>query len=152
LVSGELTHRYSVEKSTFTPLVRFDYGYVQVGGYGESGAGSSNLKVNNQTQAATIGSLGVKYQYDLNEVTRLSARAMAGYDFSAKSAALTATDGVGTTFTSYGNNPGNFVLQAGVGFEVQSTDNIRIRVNYDYLGRNGGYSNNMINATVMVPF
>jgi autotransporter passenger strand-loop-strand repeat protein len=151
LVSSELAHQVAVGQSTITPLARIDYGYVRVGAYNENGAGISNLAVNSQTQSSAIGSVGVRYRYDINESSRILVKATGGHDFAAKAASLTATDGAGTTFTSYGNNPGSFVMQGGVGYEMQTKDNIRIRVNYDYLGRSG-YSNNMINAGVRIPF
>lgn len=152
LVSSELNHRITVGQSTITPLARVDYGYVNVGAYNESGAGLSNLAVNSQTQSSTVGSVGAKYRYDINEANRILMKATAGYDFSAKAAALTATDGAGTTYTTYGNKMGSFVMQGGVGYEMQTKDNMRVRLNYDYMGRNGGYSNNMINASLVVPF
>ena len=152
LVSAELAHQVRFGQGVITPLARIDYGYARIGAYAESGAGLSNLTVNSQGQSSTIGSVGVKYRHDINEANRILIRALAGYDVSAKPASLTATDGVGTTFTSYGNNPGSFVMQGGVGYEMQTKDNVRVRLNYDYLGRNGGYSNNMINASVIVPF
>jgi hypothetical protein len=65
---------------------------------------------------------------------------------------LTATDGFGVSSTSYGNNPGSFVMQGGIGYEMQTKANMKIRLNYDYLGRNGSYSNNMINASMIIPF
>ena len=152
LLSGELGQRIALGQSTFTPLVRLDYGYANVGAYSESGAGALNLAVNGQTQTSTIGSLGVKYRYDINPESRFFARVIAGHDFSAKAATLTAADGTGTRFTSYGITPGSFVMQAGVGYEVQAKNNMRLKLNYDYLGRNNGYSNNMINASLIVPF
>jgi hypothetical protein len=152
LVSGELAHRIKTGQHTLTPLARIDYGYVRIGGYNENGAGLSNLVVNSQSQSSTVGSLGAKYRYDINEVSRILVRATAGYDLSSKPTSLTATDGLGSTFTSYGNNPGSFVMQGGVGYEMQTKDNLRIRLNYDYSGRNSGYSNNMINASMIVLF
>jgi outer membrane autotransporter protein len=116
------------------------------------GAGISNLAVNSQTQLSTIGSVGAKYRYAINDVSRILVGATVGHDFSAKPASLSAVDASGGTSTSYANNPGAFVMQAGVGYEMQTKSNVRIRLNYDYLSRSNGYSNNMINANLIVPF
>jgi uncharacterized protein with beta-barrel porin domain len=151
LLSGEIDHKYVIKKNTLSPIVRFDYGYVRVGGYNETGAGIANLAVNSQTQSSAIGSLGFKYRYDINDANRLLLRVMGGYDFAAKPASLTATDGTGTTFTTLGNNPGSFVMQGGVGYEMQAKDKTRIRINYDYFGRNASYSNSLINLSLIRP-
>ena len=152
LVSGEIDHRIEYGQHTISPLIRFDYGVARIGAYGESGAGLYNVSVDTQTQSSSIASLGLKYRYDINSESRFVARASVGYDFSAKSSSVTATDGFGITFTTQGNNPSALVMQLGLGYEMQTKDNIRMRISYEYLGRNGGYSNNMINASIAVPF
>ena len=81
------------------------------------------------------------------------ARVLVGYDAMAKTQTLTATDVNGISFTSGKSTPGSTVVQAGVGYEIQPTNNdVRLRVNYDYYGRNNGYSNSMINFNMIVPF
>jgi outer membrane autotransporter protein len=151
-LSGELGHNIQFGKNTLTPIVNINYGFARVGGYNESGAGLYDLAVNAQTQSSITGLVGFKYQYQINQESKFLVRATAGHDFSAKPAALTATDGFGVSSTSYGNNPGSFVMQGGIGYEMQTKANMKIRLNYDYLGRNGSYSNNMINASMIIPF
>ena len=152
LLSAEVDHRIEVGQHTISALVRLDYGVAHISAYNESGAGLYNLSVNAQTQSSTIASVGVKYRYDLDLESRIVARASVGHDFSANPASAMATDGFGISFTSQVNNPASLVIQAGVGYEMQTKDNVRVRISYDYLGRKNGYSNSMLNASVVVPF
>jgi autotransporter passenger strand-loop-strand repeat protein len=151
LFSAELNNNYLVNNNTFSPMARIDYSYAHIGGYNESGAGTYNLGIANQNQSSLIGSIGGKYRYNISDIDRILLRASAGYDFMAKPSTLFVTDANGLTYMTTGNNPGLFVIQAGVGYEMQAKNNMKIRFSYDYLGRNG-YSNNMINANMIWPF
>ena len=151
MLSAELNNNYVIKNSTFTPTTRIDYGYAHIGGYSESGAGNYNLGVNTQNQSSLIGSIGGKYRYNISDIDRILIKASVGYDVMAKPSTLSATDASGATYVTTGNNPGSFVIQSGIGYEMQAKNNMKIRVSYDYLGRNG-YSNNMINANMVWPF
>jgi hypothetical protein len=76
---------------------------------------------------------------------------LVGYDFLANSTRIIATDVNGISFTTYGNYPGSIVTQAGAGYEIQTQNDVRLRLNYDFYGRSG-YSNNMLNFNLIVPF
>jgi autotransporter passenger strand-loop-strand repeat protein len=152
VASAEVNHSWQTGNSTLTPLVRLDYGYAQVNGYTESGNGGTNLNLGSQSTQSLIGAGGARYQIDVAEKHRIILRGVAGYDFAAKGATLYATDVNGIGFTTKSNKPGSFITDAGLGYEYETSDLVRVRASYDFFGRSAGYSNSMFNFNVIVPF
>jgi Autotransporter beta-domain len=151
LLEAQIDHDITVGDNTFSPLAKINYGYAKINGYTESGAGLSNLAVNAQSTRNLIAAAGMQYRFDLDANSKFVARFSLGHDFYAQSSALMATDGAGTTFTTYGVNPGSTVKEAGIGYEVTGASGKQVRLSYDYYGRTG-YNNNMINVKLIVPF
>jgi uncharacterized protein with beta-barrel porin domain len=151
LVSAEGSQTWMIGNNAITPLTRLYYGYAGVNSYSETGATTQNLNVGAQNSNALVAGIGGRYQYNFTETHHFLARAVVGYDFLAKSTALSATDINGLSFNTYSINPGSLVTDLGFGYEIQSKNDIRMRLNYDYYGRTG-YSNRMINFNLIVPF
>jgi outer membrane autotransporter protein len=150
LLSAEYGQHLLVDKHKVEPFARLDYGYVQFGNYAESGATTSNLIVNSQNSSSLVGSIGSKYQYDFANTSKLLAKLSVGYDYLAKPAQIVATDTNGSSFVTFGANQGKFLYQAGLGYQMNLDKGIKIRFNYDYLGR-PGFNNNMGSLNVIIP-
>lgn len=154
VLSAEANHRWQFGGTTLTPLVRLDYGHARVNPYNENGTYSANLNVSAQSGRSLVAGAGGRARYEINERSHVQVRALVGYDFAAKANALTATDVNGISFTAIANQAGPLVMQAGVSYEIVPAGNegLRLRASYDYIGRNKGQSNNMINFNLIVPF
>jgi len=151
LVSAEARTNIKSGQSTFSPLVRADYGYVATNAYTEKGAGGSNLTVGAQKDVSAIASTGLAYKYDITDKQSLSAKAVVGYDF-ASADGLTATDVNGISFTLPGNSPSSLITQSSLGYEYTAQNNIKTRVSYDRFTTGANYTNNMINLNIVIPF
>jgi len=135
--SAELERNYQMnEKTTMTPYVHADYGYVDVDSYREKGAGDLNLDVNDDSADSLIIGTGVKTSYVASTSLLLTADAGIGYDFMTDRSSLTsAFSGGGAQFSTKGIDPDEVVYNARLGAEFNLDNGSEITVRYDIDGR-----------------
>ena len=150
LLSSELGQKYVVNDHKVQPFVRLDYGFVGLGKYYESGANAGNLAVNSQNSSSLVSSLGGKYQFEYKGTNKFLANFSVGYDYLAKPAQLQSTDTQGVSFITTGPNQSNLVYGAGLGYQAALQNGMKVRFNYDYIGRSG-FSNNTGSVNLIIP-
>jgi outer membrane autotransporter protein len=135
--SVELERSYQMnEKTTLTPYVHADYGYVDVDSYREKGASELNLDVNDDSADSLIIGTGVKTSYIASERLLLTADAGIGYDFMTDRSSLTSSfSGGGAQFSTQGIDPDEVVYNAGLGAEYNLDNGSEITVRYEIDGR-----------------
>jgi opacity protein-like surface antigen len=74
-----------------------------------------------------------------------------GYDYLAKPGQIQAMDSQGVSFVTTGPNQSNLMYGAGLGYQVDIRSGMKVRFNYDYIGRSG-FSNNMGSLNLIIPF
>jgi len=150
LLSSEIAHKLMIEDHKVQPFVRIDYGYVGFGKYSETGADSGNLVVNSQNSSSLVSSLGGKYQFDYRGTSKLLTHLSIGYDYLAKPSQLQSMNTQGVSFITTGPKQSNLMYEAGIGYQVDIKNGIKLRFSYDYIGRSG-YTNNMGSLNLIIP-
>jgi autotransporter family porin len=132
-LSAELERSYQVsDKTVMTPYVHADYGYTNVDGYTESGAGALNLNVANDSADSLIIGTGVKANHTVSDSLLLMANAGIGYDVMTDRTSLTSSfAGGGTQFTSEGIEPDEWVYNAGLGAKYILDNGAEITASYN---------------------
>jgi outer membrane autotransporter protein len=150
-LSSEYAQKLAFNNHNIKPFVRLDYGYVGFGKYSETGADTGNLAVNSQNSSSLVSSVGGKYQFNQTSTSSLLTYFNVGYDYLAKPAQLQAMDAQGVSFITTGPNQSNLIYGAGLGYQVDLQSGMKVRFNYDYIGRSG-YINNMGSLNLIIPF
>jgi autotransporter family porin len=139
-------------KTRFTPSIRADYTQMRDAAYTETGAGALNLAVVKNTTKELILAVDGKWAYALSNNKTLTANLGAGYDTLAKQSAITAAFvGGGGQFTTRGINPSPWLVRAGLGMKLNTSQAVEISARYDVEIRNS-FSNQTASIKVRMPF
>ncbi|WP_162224956.1 autotransporter domain-containing protein [Neptunomonas antarctica] len=132
-LSAELERSYQVsDKTVMTPYVHADYGYTNVDGYTESGAGALSLNVANDSADSLIIGTGVKANHTVSDSLLLMANAGIGYDVMTDRTSLTSSfAGGGAQFTTEGIEPDEWVYNAGLGAKYILDNGAEITASYN---------------------
>jgi outer membrane autotransporter protein len=149
-LSAEYGQKFVLNDQKIQPFVRMDYGFAGFGNYTETGAGTGNLTVNAQNSSSLVSSVGGKYQFDFTSTSKLLTHLSVGYDSLAKPAQLQAADAQGVSFMTTGPKQSNLLYEAGLGYQADLQNGMKVRFNYDYIGRSG-FSNNMGSLNLIIP-
>nr|VFJ95941.1 MAG: Uncharacterized conserved protein, contains a C-terminal beta-barrel porin domain [Candidatus Kentron sp. LFY] len=138
---GALSLEKDYFKSTDSMLratVSAEYAYVDVDGYTEDGADTLNLKISGTDQDLLILGIGGEYKHAPSEEGIFSIRGTVGYDALAdKSSVRTQLAAGGAAFTTDGMAPERFLFRGGLGYELQTGNNVTIDARYDTELRKG---------------
>jgi len=126
---------FDMKGITVTPIASFQYSFLQVGDYTETGAGALNLAVGSEGYHTLEQGLGLKigdeFTWKSFTVTP-SIRALWYYDYKGERSQTTASlGGGGTSFDTRGANPAQHALNVGAEIIVASSDNWEVTVNYE---------------------
>ena len=92
LARAEVVRSYKINaKTSVSPYIHVDYINVDVDDYVETGGGSSNLTVDDDSNDSVIFGVGVKSAYDASDKLLLTGKVGVGYDFAADSSSLTSS-------------------------------------------------------------
>ena len=151
--SAELERSYQVsDKTVVTPYVNADYGYVDVDGYNESGAGALNLNVDDDSSDSLIIGMGAKASHSVSDNFLLTVNADIGYDLMADRSSLTSSfAGGGAQFTTEGIKPDEWVYNAGVAAKYSLTNGTEISFSYNINARQD-YTDQSVSANFRFMF
>jgi hypothetical protein len=76
---------------------------------------------------------------------------LAGYDLAATNSTAMVADNNGVIYTANGPTSGRILYQAGLNYDIQLVDNVKLRLNYNFMHRNDGYNNNMGGINIIIP-
>jgi len=132
-LSAELERSYQLnDKTVVTPYIHADYSYVNVEDYSESGAGTLNLNVDDDSSDSLIIGAGVKGNYNVSDSLLLLANAGVGYDVMTDRSSLTSSfAGGGAQFTTEGIKPDEVTYNAGVGAKYSLENGTEITASYN---------------------
>ena len=122
------------EATSFTPLVRLDYSWIQDEDYTESGAELLNLNVEKRSGTRLMLGTTGELTHKLTGKTTLTTRLGVGYDLHGKQSRVTsrlAGDPSSTPLSTDGINPGRWQATGGLGLVFTPNDETEVTVHYD---------------------
>lgn len=140
------------EGSSFVPSARVDYTLIHNDGYTESGAGTLNLDVKDQTADQLIPALQAKLDHDLGNGLTLSANGGVGYDLlSGHNSVTSAYAGGGAAFVTESLESSPWVLRSGLGLTYKPGEMYDISLRYDREDR-GSFDTQTASVKVRILF
>jgi len=137
LASSELIRSYQINaKTSVSPYLRADYINVDVDNYIETGAGTFNLTVGDNSSDSLIIGAGAKGGYIASDNLLLTANFGVGYDLMTDRSSLTSSfAGGGAQFTTQGIEPDEIVYRVSVGGKYSDDNGTEITAKYNFEGR-----------------
>jgi outer membrane autotransporter protein len=141
-IKAKLGHEYNVYANSYlTPYVGLHYIYLDVDDYTETGAGTANLTVQDESYSSLQSTIGVSVHKEIETVNNLKVVPEVHVAWSLEhldeEQVNTSTfTGGGTSFTTRGFEPANASLNLGTSLAIYSANNIDVRAAYDYEVKN----------------
>lgn len=137
---------------TLTPQARFDWSYLEMESYRETGAGPMSLLVNDNDVERERGSLAAQIDWNLNTSMVPYVRASWGHEFGDDSVDTVASfNGASALFTTKEDILDDDGFSAGFGLNIRREGNMEGAVGYEY-SENGDYDSDMLHARLMMRF
>lgn len=135
------------------PALRLDYSYLENDSYTETGAGTLNLRVDEQTAEQLIPEISAKVKYNVNDNLSLTGEAGVGYDvLTERSSVTSAFVGGGGAFTTSGIKASPWHIKSGVALEYKINDAVDLGIHYDRFDRGSDYDNQTVSARALWKF
>jgi uncharacterized protein with beta-barrel porin domain len=135
------------EQLTITPMLSLSYTYIDEDSYTEKGLGGFGLDVKGRDEESAVAGLDILGVYDVDDQNRITAHVGMGYEMLSGSTIVSSSFiGGGSVFKTEGpdRDPENY--RFGVGYELNASDSLELRVNYDYEAAEE-YDNQILSAT-----
>jgi uncharacterized protein with beta-barrel porin domain len=135
------------EQLTITPMLSLSYTYIDEDSYTEKGLGDVGLDVEGRDEESAVAGLDILGVYDVDDQNRITAHVGMGYEMLSDSTIISSSFiGGGSVFKTEGpdRDPENY--RFGVGYELNASDSLELRVNYDYEAAEK-YDNQILSAT-----
>jgi uncharacterized protein with beta-barrel porin domain len=135
------------EQLTITPMLSLGYTYIDEDSYTEKGLGDVGLDVEGRDEESAVAGLEILGVYDVDDQNRITTHVGMGYEMLSDSTIVSSSFiGGGSVFKTEGpdRDPENY--RFGVGYELNASDSLELRVNYDYEAADE-YDNQILSAT-----
>ncbi|MBJ7577066.1 autotransporter outer membrane beta-barrel domain-containing protein [Devosia sp. MC532] len=132
-VSAEFGYQLDLGGTTFTPSAGLRYDVINAKGYGETGAGASNLKVDDAIHHALRIDVGAEANtvFTLTEDLELELSATARWQHDLLDMGYTTTQSLsGTTYQVSATDPGRDAAVLGLGAKAVFSDNLNVTLDY----------------------
>ncbi len=141
------------EKTTLTPSVRLDYGYIDNDSYHESGAGPLSLYVGSSNVDELILGFDGKVDHKLNKQWALTAKLGLGWDLLAEEDSLNSAyaGASGVAFSTHGTDPSSWLYRGGLGVVYGQENALQVSMRYDLEGRED-YTNQSVSLKLGMSF
>ncbi len=127
-------------KTTVIPSLRADYARVNTDAYTETGAGTLNLSVDQQSYEELLISAGLRGDFLVAEGLQLSITAGAGYNaLNNQTQITTAFQGGGDSFVTYGEDVSPWLFSLGFGLVSLEKNGLELALRYDLQASPSGY-------------
>lgn len=154
-IESKVGHKIALgEKASIEPSVGVSYKHFKNPDYTENGAGALNLKSEKFSNTELLGKIGVDFDYNLTNSSKLTANLGAGYDFhSGKNSVTSSFAGAsGVTFDSKGIDNGRWKYEAGVGYVIDINNSNNFSLDYNYQGEGSKFRNNVVSVNYNYKF
>jgi outer membrane autotransporter protein len=137
---------------TLTPQARFDWAYLDMESYRETGAGPMSLLVNDNDVERERGSLAAQIDWNLNTTTIPYLRASWGHEFGDDDVETIASfNGTSAQFTTAEEVMDTDGFTAGFGLNIVNEGSLEGSFGYDY-SENGDYDSDLLHARLLMRF
>ena len=155
IIQAKATYEKAImlnSKTLLYPYVSAELLHAKNDGYTESGPSTAVMEVGSAITNSAILSIGAKAKFKLDEKSTLIGRIGVGYDFGAKRHKYNARYvAAGIDSVVYGNKPGKFEYNVGLGYQTVTNNGTRIKFMIDHKGRSG-YHDTTGSLKFYIPF
>lgn len=137
---------------TLTPQARFDWAYLDMESYRETGAGPMSLLVDDNDEERERGSLAAQIDWNLNTTTIPYVRASWGHEFGDDDVDTVASfNGASAQFMTAEEVMDTDGFTAGFGLNIVNAGSLEGSFGYDY-NENGDYDSDLLHARLLMRF
>jgi outer membrane autotransporter protein len=137
---------------TLTPQARFDWSYLELESYRETGAGPMSLLINDSDFERERASLGAQLDWKLNPTTVPYVHAFWGHEFGDDKVITDASfDGASTVFRTTEGSLDEDGYTAGFGLNIHNAGGMEGSFGYEYT-KNDEYESDVLHARLLMHF